>query len=97
MKLEPLNDEILLRQKEQDNMTKGGIFIPKTNQEENAVLGNVLAISEGVLLQDGTIRPHPVKVGDCVLFDKRAATEVMVEGEKLLLIRSLTLLARAVE
>lgn len=94
MKLIPLNDEILLREKQQDDITKGGIYIPRTAQEETTAMGEVLAVSEGILLENGTLRPHSVSPGDVVIFDRRSATEVKIEGERLVLIRSLTLLAK---
>ena len=94
MKLIPLNDEILIREKKQEDVTKGGIYIPQTVQDESTALGEVLAVSEGILLENGTLRPHSVVPGDVVLFDRRATTQVKADGEKLLLIKSLTLLAK---
>lgn len=96
-KLKPLNDEILIREQMTDEKTKAGIIIPKTIDKGNVCFGEVLAISEGILLQDGTVRPHSVVPGDIVLFDKRGVFEVELDGETLLLMRSLSLLAKVVE
>jgi chaperonin GroES len=103
MKIVPLNDEILV-QYEPEEITKSGLYIPHTAGDKPTVVGEVLAVSEGILLENGQVRPHPVKPGDIVLFDKRNATEIedapVTSSKKdgprpsLLLIRSLSLLAK---
>ncbi len=98
MKLEPLNDEILIRaHKQEESVSKGGIVLPKTIDAGSSVMGEVLAVSSGIMLEDGSRVPHAVVPGDVVLFDNRAVTEVKVNGETLALVRSLSLLAKVVK
>jgi chaperonin GroES len=92
-KLIPLNDEILVKPKEKQEQTAGGIYIPQTVDNDSVVLGEVLAVSEGVMVENGQLIPHGVKAGDVVLFDKRGATEFKYDGESFLVMsyRSLRL------
>ncbi|HEX9138927.1 MAG TPA: co-chaperone GroES, partial [Steroidobacteraceae bacterium] len=64
----------------------GGIVIPDTAAEK-PVEGKVLAVGKGKILDDGTVRPLDVKVGDKILFGKYSGTEVKVDGEDLVVMR----------
>ena len=95
MKIVPLNDEILVRvQKPKEETTKNGIILTTAVQEENVFLAEVLAVSEGILLENGEMRPHSVSPGDMVLFNKQSGVEVRLEGESYHLVRALTLLGK---
>jgi len=86
MKLRPLHDRVVIRRLEEEQKTAGGIIIPDTAKEK-PVQGEVVAVGNGKILEDGKIRPLDVKAGDHVLFAKYAGTEVKVEGEELLVMR----------
>ncbi|MCS7083651.1 MAG: co-chaperone GroES [Aquificaceae bacterium] len=83
-KLRPLNDKIVVKRiEEQEQRTASGIIIPDTAKEKPQV-GEVIAVGEGRMLQNGQRVAPSVKVGDKVVFNKYAGTEVELGGEKLL-------------
>ncbi len=86
-KLKPLYDKIVVKVEEaKEQRTAAGIIIPDSAQEKPQV-GEVVAVGEGRLLQNGEIKPLKVKVGDYVVFNKYAGTEVELEsGEKYLVL-----------
>ncbi len=86
MKLRPLHDRVVIRRLEEEQKTAGGIIIPDTAKEK-PVQGEVVAVGNGKILEDGKIRALDLKVGDRVLFAKYAGTEIKVEGEELLVMR----------
>ena len=85
-KLRPLHDRVLIKRVESETTSKGGIIIPD-NAKEKPLEGEIVAAGNGRVLEDGTVRPLTVKVGDRVLFAKYAETEVKVGGETWLLLR----------
>ena len=86
MKLRPLHDRVIVKRKEEERTSPGGIVIPDTAAEK-PIRGEIIAAGNGKLLDNGETRPLDVKVGDNVLFGKYAGTEVKVEGEELLVMR----------
>jgi chaperonin GroES len=86
MKIRPLHDRLIVRRKEEERTTAGGIVIPDSATEK-PVRGEVVAAGNGKILEDGSVRALDVKVGDEVLFGKYSGTEVKVEGEELLVMR----------
>jgi chaperonin GroES len=92
MKLKPLNDRVVVRRVEEEEMTAGGIIIPDTAKEK-PVQGEVISVGNGKLMEDGSRRPLDVKAGDRVLFSKYAGTDIKVEGEELLIMREDDILA----
>ena len=86
-KLKPLYDKIVVKVEEaKEQRTAAGIIIPDSAQEKPQV-GEVVAVGEGRLLQNGEVKPLKVKVGDYVVFNKYAGTEVELEsGEKYLVL-----------
>ncbi|NPB04930.1 MAG: co-chaperone GroES [Aquificae bacterium] len=86
-KLKPLYDKIVVKVEEpKEQRTPSGIIIPDAAQEKPQV-GEVIAVGQGRLLQNGEIKPLQVKVGDFVVFNKYAGTEVELEtGEKYLVL-----------
>ncbi|QID32444.1 co-chaperone GroES [Pampinifervens florentissimum] len=84
-KLKPLYDKIVVKRfEEQEQRTASGIIIPDTAKEKPQV-GEVVAVGEGKLLQNGQQVPPKVKPGDKVVFNKYAGTEVELDGEKFLI------------
>jgi chaperonin GroES len=92
MKLVPLNDRIIVKRTEEEQVTKGGIIIPDTAKEK-PIRGKVRAAGSGRVLENGNKVPLDVKAGDTVLFNKYAGTEVKIEGEELLIMREEDVLA----
>lgn len=86
VKIRPLHDRVIVRRLEEERKTPGGIVIPDTAKEK-PIQGEVLAVGKGKILEDGTVRPLDVKVGDKVLFGKYSGTEVKVGTEELLVMR----------
>ena len=86
MKLRPLHDRVVVKRKEEERTSPGGIVIPDTAKEK-PIRGEVLAVGRGKLLDSGELRPLDVKVGDEVLFGKYAGTEVKLADEDLLVLR----------
>ena len=86
MKIRPLHDRVVIRRTEEERTSPGGIVIPDAAAEK-PIKGEVLAVGNGKLLEDGNVRPLDLRVGDQVLFGKYSGTEVKVDGEELLVMR----------
>jgi chaperonin GroES len=92
MKVRPLHDRVIVKRKEEERLSPGGIVIPDTAKEK-PIRGEVIAVGNGKILEDGRVRPLDVQVGDEVLFGKYSGTEVKVEGEELLVMREEDIMA----
>ena len=86
MKFRPLHDRVVVRRKEQEEKTAGGIIIPGTAQDKPQE-GEILAVGTGHVNDNGDVRPLDVKVGDTVLFTKWSGTEVAIDGEDLMIMK----------
>ncbi len=86
MRVRPLGDRVVIRPQPREEKTKGGIFLPDTASKERPMQGEVLAVGEGRLNDNGERVPMNVKVGDHVVFAKYAGTEFKVEDEELLIL-----------
>ena len=86
MKIRPLHDRVMVKRLEEERTSPGGIVIPDTAAEK-PVQGKVIAVGKGKILEDGSVRPLDVKVGDKILFGKYSGTEVKVDGEDLVVMR----------
>lgn len=91
-KIRPLHDKVLVRRLEEEEISKGGIIIPDSAKEKPAE-GEIIAVGNGRVSDDGKVTPLDVKVGDKVLFGKYSATEVTVAGEELLIMGEDNILA----
>ena len=88
MRLKPVNDKIVVKQKEdkQDNITDGGIILPDTVQDGWLVEGKVVAASRGMYSAQGTLIPLVVDEGDTILYNKNAhKSEHTIDGETYIL------------
>ena len=92
MKLRPLHDRVIIKRLEAETKSAGGIVIPDTATEK-PIKGEVVAVGNGKILEDGKVRPLAVKAGDKVLFGKYSGTEVKVDGQELLVMREEDLMA----
>ncbi|MBW2484485.1 MAG: co-chaperone GroES [Deltaproteobacteria bacterium] len=92
MKVRPLNDRILVKRLEEEEMTKGGIIIPDSAKEKPAE-GEVIAVGKGKMNDKGDRMKMDVKVGDRVLFSKYGGTDVKLDGVDHLIMREDDILA----
>jgi len=86
MKIRPLQDRVIVRRVKEEEKTKGGLFIPDTAKEK-PVEAIVLAVGNGKVLEDGTVRKPDVKAGDRILFGKYTGNDVKIDGEDHLILR----------
>ena len=92
MKVRPLHDRLVVRRIEEKETASGGIIIPDTAKEKPQE-GEVVAVGNGKLLDNGTKVTLDVKVGDKILFGKYSGTEIEIEGEDVLILREDEVLA----
>lgn len=92
MNLRPLADRVIVKRIDSETKTASGIVIPDAAAEKPDQ-GEVLAVGNGKILDDGKVRPMAVKVGDKVLFGKYAGQTVKVEGDELLVMREEDIMA----
>ena len=92
MSLKPLNDRVLVKRLESEERTASGLYIPDTAKEKPSK-GEVVAVGPGKHADDGKFVPMAVKVGDMVLFNKYAGTEVKIDGAEHLVMREDDILA----
>ncbi len=86
MKIRPLHDRIVVRRMEEERTSAGGIVIPDSAAEK-PIQGEVIAVGNGKIMDNGDTRNLDVKVGDKVLFGKYSGTEVKLDGEDFLVMR----------
>ncbi len=86
MNLTPLHDRVIVKPSAAEEKTAGGLIIPDTAQEKPQ-RGEIVAIGEGKVSEDGKKNPLTVKVGDTVLYGKYSGTEVQIEGADYLIMR----------
>lgn len=82
----PLHDRILVKRLEDGETVKGGIIIPDTAKEKPQE-GEVIAVGNGKMTDDGKVLPLDVKVGDRVLFGKFSGTDIRIDDEDYLILR----------
>ena len=92
MSLKPLTDLVLVKRLESEERTASGLYIPDTAKEKPSK-GEVVAVGPGKHADDGKLVPMTVKVGDMVLFNKYAGTEVKIDGAEHLVMREDDILA----
>jgi chaperonin GroES len=89
--LQPLEDRIVVKPSEGEEMTASGLVIPDTAKEKPQE-GEVLAVGPG-RFEDGNRVPLDVKVGDKVIHSKYGGTEVKLAGDELLILSARDVLA----
>jgi chaperonin GroES len=87
MKLQPLGDRVVIRREVSSDKTAGGIYLPDTAKDKPQ-RGEVLAVGEGRLKDDGTPIPMGISVGDTIIYGKFGGTEVKVDGEEYMILRA---------
>ena len=86
MKLWPLHDRVVVKRLDNERTTASGIVIPD-NAAEKPDQGEVVAVGNGKILEDGKTKPVDVKVGEKILFGKYSGQTVKVDGDELLVLR----------
>ncbi len=86
MNIRPLHDRVVVRRMEEERTSPGGIVLPDAATEK-PVQGEVLAVGNGKILDNGEVRALDVKVGDTVMFGKYSGTEIKINGEEVLVMR----------
>jgi chaperonin GroES len=86
MKIRPLSDRVIVKRLEEERKTASGIVIPDAATEKPDQ-GEILAVGNGKIGDDGKLRPMSVKVGDKVLFGKYSGQSFKMDGQELLTMR----------
>jgi chaperonin GroES len=92
MNVRPLHDRLLVRRIEEKETVKGGIIIPDTAKEKPQE-GEVIAVGNGKVLENGSKVPLDVKAGDRILFGKYSGTDIKIDGQEFLILREDEVLA----
>jgi chaperonin GroES len=79
MALRPLRDKVVVKPSDEEEKSAGGIFLPDTAKKKPQE-GKIVAVGAGRMLDDGTVKPLSVSVGDTVVYSKYGGTEVTLEG-----------------
>ena len=89
MNLHPVDERIIVKPIEEEERKVGSLYIPDTASKERPQIGEVVAVGSGKLLDDGTVKPLEVRVGNRVLYGKYSGTEVTTkEGDEYLIMRT---------
>jgi chaperonin GroES len=86
MKIRPLHDRVVIKRMEEEKASPGGIIIPDSATEK-PIKGEVVAVGNGKIQDNGNVQPLDVKVGDKVLFGKYSGTEVMIDSDELVVMK----------
>ena len=86
MKIRPLHDRVIVKRLEAEEKTSSGIVLPG-NAAEKPDMGEVVAVGEGKVMDNGSVRALTVKVGNKVIFGKYSGQTVKVDGDELLVMR----------
>lgn len=92
MNVKPLHDRVLVKRIEEKEVVKGGIIIPDTAKEK-PMEGEVIAVGQGKVLDDGKRSAMDVKKGDRILFGKYSGTEIKIDDVDYVIMREDEILA----
>jgi chaperonin GroES len=96
MNLKPLEDRVIVKTEESQDVTASGIVLPDTAQEKPQ-RGKIIAVGDGKVDDSGKRIPLDVKKGDEVIYSKYGGTEVKVDGQDLLIMKASDILAKVVK
>jgi len=86
MSIRPLHDRVVIRRLEEEKTSPGGIVLPGSATEKPS-RGEVIAVGNGKILENGEVRSLDVKVGDQIIFGKYSGNEIKMDNEELLVMR----------
>jgi chaperonin GroES len=92
MAVRPLHDRVLVRRKEEENKSAGGIILTNSAKEK-PMQGEIIAIGNGKISSSGSLIEMSVKIGDKVLFGKYSGTDIKFNDEELLMMREEDIMA----
>ena len=92
-KLRPLADRVVVKPIQRETVSKGGIVLPDTAKEKPQE-GEVLAVGEGKLTDEGKRLPMDLKVGDIVIYSKYGGMELKLNDEDVIILRESDILAK---
>jgi len=95
IKIRPLDDRVVVRPTEAEEVTAGGIVLPDSAPEKPQ-RGTVIAVGGGRLLDNGTRGELSVAVGDEVIYGKFGGADIEVDGEEVKILREMEILAKVV-
>ena len=84
--IRPLQDRIIVKRLDNEEKTASGLYIPDSAKEKPQQ-GKVIAVGKGKILEDGTVRPTDIKVGDTIVFGKYSGQEIKLDGDELLIMK----------
>jgi chaperonin GroES len=84
--IKPLGDRVVIKRLEENQMSKGGLYLPEVSKEK-PLKGHIVALGKGKVLENGTTLPLNTSIGDLVLFGKFAGTEIKIEDETYLIMK----------
>ncbi|MAE65407.1 MAG: co-chaperone GroES [Phycisphaeraceae bacterium] len=90
-KIRPLDDRVLVKPDEAEDVTTSGIYLPE-GAKEKPMQGSVVAVGPGKLSDDGKRTPPSVKKGDTVVYGKYGGTEIELDGVQHMIMRESELL-----
>jgi chaperonin GroES len=92
MKIKPLEDRVVVRAQEAEEVSNGGIILPDTAKEKPQQ-GQIVATGPGKTSDSGSLIKLTVKKGDSILYGKYSGTEITVDGKEYLIMRESDILA----
>jgi chaperonin GroES len=92
LNIRPLGERVIVKALAQEEKTKSGIYLPDTAKEKPQQ-GEVIAVGNGKVTEEGKTIPMNVKSGDKILYGKYSGTEVKIDGEEYLIIKESEILA----
>lgn len=85
-KIRPLHDRIIVKRLDSTEKTASGLYIPDSAQEKPQQ-GKVVAVGKGKILEDGSVRPVELAVGDVIVFGKYSGQEIKIADEEFLILK----------
>ena len=93
MNIRPLHDRVIVKRQEQETKSAGGIVLTGSAAEKST-RGEVIAVGNGRILENGEVRALDVKVGDTVVFnDGYGVKTEKLDGEEVLIMSESDILA----
>lgn len=93
MKIRPLHDRVIIKRKEIESKSAGGIVLTGSAAGKST-RGEVLAVGSGRILENGQVQPLDVKVGDIVIFNEGYGVKTeKIDNEEVLILSENDILA----
>ena len=86
MKIKPLEDRVVVKAQDAEEVSNGGIILPDTAKEKPQQ-GEIVATGPGKTSDSGSLIKLTVKKGDSILYGKYSGTEITVDGTEFLIMR----------